>query len=203
MAVIRNDGMKSTKAQKHKLKHLDRHVGVISNISDVYETDGFNEDEKKEQIRLQFRSKIEELRVSDDKKEELKKERKEFAEENPDLDVNTDIIELPFFVTANLTRGSTAQTSSKLYKTLKTLGLAEPYDDDKFKFCNRDRDVVKPFSDVDMNDNEAVNAKLAEYLRNNMIGMKVEYEIKNSNQGTDDEYSTVAKVIDKIEDLEG
>lgn len=117
-------------------------------------------------------------------------------------------VQLPYFCTAKLTRSSGSQSNSNLYNQLEQLDLANPYDDDKFDLLDRNGDVVESDRDNthevfgDAETNEEVNEALAGYLRDNLIGAKVKFDVKNSNRGEDNEYSVVGDMIKKVADPE-
>lgn len=184
------------------LGHESRHEGTIANVGEVREVDEYQGDGKKEQIRIDVRSEIDDLDISDEDKEALQ-EYLEEENEQRDEEVPTDKIELPFFLTAKITRGASSEYSnSKLYDTLKKLGLAEPSGDTDVVLMDRDGEEASP---VDPEDgNEQQNEDFANYLRDNMVGMRIEYEVRNSNRDNPekDEYSTVAKVVNLEEDPE-
>ncbi|MDY6788843.1 MAG: hypothetical protein SVV03_02660 [Candidatus Nanohaloarchaea archaeon] len=184
------------------LGHESRHKGTIANVGEVREVDEYQGDGKKEQIRIDVRSEIDDLDISDEDKEALQ-EYLEEENERRDEDVPTDKIELPFFLTAKITRGASSEYSnSKLYDTLKKLGLAEPSGDTDVVLKDRHGEEVSPVDPEDSNEQQ--NKDFANYLRENLVGMRIEYEVRNSNRDNPekDEYSTVAKVVNLEEDPE-
>ena len=203
MATVRMGGYDSKDPLRVDLGHESRHTGTVAQVGDVYlqESDQYDD---REIVPITVRAPIEELDISDEDREALV----EYIEEkNDELDSKfddypTEYVELRFFPTANLTRSSGSSSNSKLYNTLEKLGLAEPVDDDKFELVDRHGEDANPFEDVDFDDNDEVNEALVDYLRDNLTGMRVKFEITNTRRGTDDEYSAVGKVIDLEEDPE-
>lgn len=195
-------GFQSSDPLRFDLGHESRHHGTIATVHDIREVDKYQGDGKKEQVRIDVRSKVEDLDMSDDDREALVEYLEEQDEER-DEDVSTEYIELPFYLTAKITRGASSEYSnSKLYDTLKKLGLAEPVDETDVQLKDRHGDDVTPVDPGD--DPEQQNTDFVQYLRDNVVGMRVEYEVRNSNRDNPDkdEYSTVAKVVSLEEDPE-
>ena len=117
-------------------------------------------------------------------------------------------VQLPYFCTATISRSTGGQNNSNLYNQLDQLGLAEPLEDDKFQLLNRHGDVVEdPEENIhevfgDAGTNDEINAALEKYLRDNLIGMVVKFDVNNSNRGEDNEYSVVGDMVKKVEDPE-
>lgn len=173
------------------LPHESRHSGTIAEISEVHEVDDQFGDGTYEQIILFVEADIEEdLDIPDENKEQLREAASEhFGEE-------TDTVQFPLFCKANITRGATPEyNDSKLYETLYKLDLVEAEGDAGFQFLSKSGEKTLPFDHVDPEDNEAVNSALEAYLEQNATGLQVEWEAKNANQGTDDEYSVIGKIV--------
>ena len=179
MAKIRQDGMEDDgdgdnrdmfpSPLKVKLPHESRHKGTVFFVSDVYEREAYGDNEGTEEQMTIY-----------------------FA-------TNINAILLKMYPNANLTRGYGSYSYSKLYETLAKLNLAEPKEDNKtaFRLLDREGNQVNPFEDADSN--EEINNALEDYLRKNLVGMQVKYEIANSKRNTDEEYSTVSKVVRPVE----
>lgn len=190
-----------------KLPHESRQVGTIFHISDIYETDAYGDnDDTEEKMTITLASEIDGLDVGDNKKQELRKKAKEHREEIEEINDKReeqdwdklavppeDAIILRMYLRPKLTRGyGSSYSNSKLYDTLYKVDLAEA-EDDGIALKNLSGDKINPFKD--MEDNDAQNEALVDYLFDNLVGLRVEYEIHNSNQGTKEEYSTVRKIV--------
>lgn len=198
---------------KVKLRHKSRIEGTVAEVSDIWTTDSYSGDEEVDKLSVYFRKPIEELDLDDDKKEALREYVKKHNEEIEEVnekreDAGLDeiptmpegVLQLTYYCTANLTRGEQSSHNSNLYTTLRELGLVEPVGDGrKFKILNSDGEHVKPFEDVQ--DEDELGEKLVEYLRKNLTGKECEIEIKNANRDNDkDEYSVVGEVIREVKD---
>jgi len=148
------------------------------------------------------------LPVTEDEAEELVEE---VREENKDMAVSGgedvemfsyNYVELKTMVTAKITRNSGNTQNSALYDQLDLLDLTEPYDTDKFELLDRNGDVVESQREGvhevlgDISGPEETNQALVGYLKDNLLGMKVSYDVDNKNRGTDEEFSTVNEFVD-------
>ena len=147
---------------------------------------------------------------AEDLAEEVREDNLEKAESGgQDVEMfSYNYVEMPYFCTAKMTRSSGSQSNSNLYNQLEQLDLANPYDDDKFELLDRNGDVVESdregVHDVfgDAGTNEEINEALVNYLKDNLIGAKVKFDVKNVNRGKDNEYSVVGDMIKKVADPE-
>jgi hypothetical protein len=194
------------------LGHEMRYEGTIAEISDVQVVeDRFSDedDATKEQYRIAFRTSFDDLEddLDEDTLETLREEVQSAREERVDefgedkVSYPEEGVELVMFPTAIVTPPVPPHgTPSKLFETLRKVGIADVDDQDEVVFYNRDGDEVDPFADLSDPSDEDLNAAFTQYLRNNLTGMKVKYEVSNTKRGTDDEYSAVGKVIGKVAD---
>lgn len=241
MAKVQTGGIKRLEPLRPTFEHKTMQEATISEVSDIYEQDSYEGDEKVEKLTLTVRASVEDdldiddetrdalleyihsrnldrikdhLKVSGDEAEELVEEvrennldKAEAAGDDVDM-FSYNYVELPYFCTAKLTRSSGSQSNSNLYNQLDQLGLAEPYSDDKFELLDRHGEVVESqkedvheiFGDAETNDE--INEALVGYLRDNLIGAKVQFQVKNANRGKDNEYSIVGDMIKKVADPE-
>jgi len=88
---------------------------------------------------------------------------------------------LSMWMNPKVTKGSGNYSNSKLYDMMVRLGIL-----DKFAEHVGDKKEIS-------------NEELREFLKANVIGIKAVIEVSNVNQGKEEEYSTVSKVIEKLE----
>lgn len=174
------------------LPHESRHTGTITEVSEIHEREDSFDGGTYEELIVFVESEIDELDIPDDKKEVLRAAAADhFGEER-------DTIRFPLFAKANISRGAGPEYSdSKLYETLYKLDLVEPEGDHGFKFLSADGNETEPFDHIEPGDNESINEALSAYLDQNAVGLDVEWEVKNSNIGSDDEYSVVGKIVSR------
>lgn len=192
---------------RYDLGHERRHTGTIANVTDIYEkNDQFAEEDDAtvEELRIEFRTPIDELDVDEDTADQLaeyvEQEIQSREDDGYDVDHPEDGVEVVMFPTAKVTPGTNDVNASKLFNTLRKLGLAESDESGVVTLYNRDGEVVHPFSDLDDPTAEEENEAFSQYLKDNLIGMEVTYELRNAKRGSDDEYSVVNKVISKDND---
>jgi len=193
---------------RYDLGHEKRYTGVISEVSEVQDMEFKYDDEPKERLVISFRTDLDDLDVDDDTREELREyinsEIEAREEEDLQVDHPEDAVELIMICTAKVTPAvGESYSESKLYGTLRKLGLAEADDDGNVTLFDRNGEAVDPFEDVDEDATESEkNAAFSDYLKKNLTGMEVEYEVSNAKKGTDEEYSSVGKVIELVDDPE-
>lgn len=192
---------------RYDLGHEKRYTGTISEVSDIYtkENQFSDGDDEIEEMRIAFRTSLDDLDVDEDTREQLREyisnAIEEREDEGYDVDHPEDAVELVMFPTAKVTPGTNDVNASKLFNTLKKLGLADASENGEVTLYDRDGEPVNPFEDLD--DDATVdeeNTAFSQYLKQNLVGMKVTYEIRNAKRDTDDEYSVVNKVIEKEAD---
>lgn len=193
---------------RYDLGHEKRYSGTISEVSDVTEMEFKYDDEPKERVVISFRTDLDDLDVDDDVREELREyvnsEIKERKEENLEVDHPEDAVELVMICTAKITPAvGESYSESKLFGTMRKLGLAEADSDGNVTLYDRHGEEVDPFEDLDEEPTaQEENAAFSSYLKQNMTGMEVTYEVSNAKKGTEDEYSSVGKVISLDNDPE-
>lgn len=195
---------------RYDIGHENRYEGTIAEVSDIKKMEFKYDDEPKERLVITFRTDIDDLEdnVDEETREELREyiasEIQDREDDGLEVDHPEDVVQLVMICTAKVTPAVGNNISeSKLYGTLRKLDLAEADDDGDVQLYDRNGNEVNPFEDVedDQDDNE-MNTAFAQYLKDNLTGMRVEYEISNAKRGTDDEYSSVGKVVDLVEDPE-
>lgn len=186
---------------RYDLGHEQRYTGTIAEVSGIREMEFKYDDEPQERLVLTFRTPLDELDVDEDTRDELEEyitsEIEAREEEDLQVDHPENAVELVMICTAKVTPAvGESYSASKLYETLNKLDLAEADEDGNVTLYNRDGEAVDPFEDLDEDASEEErNAAFSDYLKKNLTGMEVEYEVSNANRGSDDEYSSVGKVI--------
>lgn len=181
---------------RYDLGHEKRYTGTISEVSDIQEMEFKYDDEPKERLVISFQSKLDDLGIDEDTREELKNyiqsEIEDRKENDLQVDHPEDAVEMVMIPTAKVTPSAGDNISeSKLYGTLRKLGLAKSDSDGNVTLYNREGEEVNPLEDAD-----DANEAFASYLKQNLTGMEVTYEISNAKRGSDDEYSSVGKVVE-------
>jgi len=192
---------------RYDLGHEKRHKGTIAEVSDIYskENQFADGDEEVEELRIAFRTSIDDLNIDEDTQEELadyiQTEIEAREDEGKEVDHPEDAVEVVMFPTAKVTPGTNDVNASKLFNTLRKLGLAESDESGSVQLYDREGEEVNPFSDLDSDATaEDENQAFSQYLKQNLVGMQVTYELRNAKRGSDDEYSVVNKVISKDND---
>lgn len=198
-----NDGQEYGEPIRYDLGHEKRYQGTIAEVSDIREMEFKYDDEPQERLVISFRTSLDDLDVDDETREELreyiKSEIEEREENDKQVDHPEDAVELVMICTAKVTPAvGESYSESKLFGTMRKLGLAEADEDGNVTLYDREGNEVNPFEDLDEDVTE--NDAFSSYLQENMTGMKVTYEVSNAKKGTDEEYSSVGKVISLDED---
>lgn len=190
---------------RYDLGHEQRYTGVISKVSDIYTKENQFEDEEVEQLNIDIRTDLDDLDVDEETREGLRDyiegKIEEYEEEGLEYDHPEGAVESTMYPTAKVTPGTNDVNSSKLFETLKKVGLAEAGDDGDVILYDRDGNEVDPFEEAE-DDPQAMNDAFVDYLRANLTGMKVTYELRNVNRDSDDVYSVVNKIIELKDDPE-
>lgn len=189
---------------RYDLGHEKRYTGTIAEVSGIQEMEFKYDDEPQERLVISFRTSFDDLDVDEETRDELQEYVQSEIQDREDQDLQVDhpedAIELVMICTAKVTPAvGENYSASKLYSTLKKLGLAEADGDGQVTLLNREGEQADVFEGVGA-DPEEMNRAFTDYLQKNLTGMEVEYEVSNAKRGTEDEYSSVGKVIDLVND---
>ncbi len=166
-------GKSNATFETFKLKHQGRMPATVASIGNVFEkTDTVKEGKNKGKEVLKHKIPIEfRIRPEDAIWAEPK---------DPKYDGRKEPISLSFIATTIVTKGSKNFQNSKLYDFLESAGL------------------LKKFDEFAKNREEIPDEEIAQFLKNNVIGLRFEIEVVNINRGDEKESSLVGKVVELL-----